>query len=182
MFYSEDEVRHLKQRIATLENENRLLREKLAKVNSIRAEKTADNDGDKALYDPNQGARIKSFEITDKVANDFFMMFCRGRKDVYDLRYTNPKTGKTGYYTQCFNRWNQGCHIQKQDGIRCKACELRAYKPITISVIKSHLKGANPNGNDVVAIYPMLENNLCQLLVFDFITMQKVQNRMTMQM
>ena len=168
MFYTEDEVRHLKQRIVTLENENRLLRERLTKVDSFRAEITADNDGDKALYDPNQGARIKSFEITDKVANDFFMMFCRGRKDVYDLRYTNPKTGKTGYYTQCFNRWNQGCHIQKRDGIRCKACELRAYKPITISVIKSHLKGANPNGNDVVAIYPMLENNLCQLLVFDF--------------
>ncbi|MBP3818806.1 MAG: restriction endonuclease subunit R, partial [Butyrivibrio sp.] len=166
MFYSEDEVRHLKQRIATLENENRLLRERLAEVGGSRAEITADNDG--ALYDPNQGARIKSFEITDKVANDFFMMFCRGRKDVYELRYTNPKTGKTGYYTQCFNRWNQGCHIQKRDGIRCKGCELRAYKPITISVIKSHLKGANPNGNDVVAIYPMLENNLCQLLVFDF--------------
>ena len=28
--------------------------------------------------------------------------------------------------------------------------------------------GADPYGNDVVAIYPMLENNLCQLLVFDF--------------
>ena len=70
MFYTEDEVRHLKQRIATLENENRLLRERLAKVDSFRAEITADNDGDKALYDPNQGARIKSFEITDKVAND----------------------------------------------------------------------------------------------------------------
>lgn len=111
MFYSEDEVRHLKQRIATLENENRLLRERLAEVGGSRAEITADNDG--ALYDPNQGARIKSFEITDKVANDFFMMFCRGRKEVYDLRYTNPKTGKTGYYTQCFNRWNQGVPYTK---------------------------------------------------------------------
>ena len=30
------------------------------------------------------------------------------------------------------------------------------------------MKGEDPNGNDVVAIYPMLENNLCQLLVFDF--------------
>ena len=28
--------------------------------------------------------------------------------------------------------------------------------------------GQIQNGNDVVAIYPMLENNLCQLLVFDF--------------
>lgn len=30
------------------------------------------------------------------------------------------------------------------------------------------MNGTDPNGNDVVAIYPMLENNLCQLLVFDF--------------
>ena len=30
------------------------------------------------------------------------------------------------------------------------------------------MKGSDSNGNDVVAIYPMLENNLCQLLVFDF--------------
>ena len=35
-------------------------------------------------------------------------------------------------------------------------------------MIKSHLQGSDPYGNDVVAIYPMLENNLCQLLVFDF--------------
>ena len=75
---------------------------------------------------PDQGARIKKFDVTDKIASDFFMMFCRGRKDVYDLRYTNPKTGKNGYYTQCFNRWDRGCHIQKKDGVRCKDCELRA--------------------------------------------------------
>lgn len=96
------------------------------------------------------------------------MMFCRGRKDVYELRYTNPRTGKTGYYTQCFNRWDRSCHIQKKDGIRCRDCELRVYKPITLSLIKAHMTGADPNGNDVIAIYPMQENNLCQLLVFDF--------------
>ena len=120
------------------------------------------------MYDPDQGARIKKFDVTDKIASDFFMMFCRGRKDVYDLRYTNPKTGKNGYYTQCFNRWDRGCHIQKKDGVRCKDCELRAYKPVTLPLIKAHMNGTDPNGNDVVAIYPMLENNLCQLLVFDF--------------
>ena len=120
------------------------------------------------MYDPDQGARIKKFDVTDKIASDFFMMFCRGRKDLYDLRYTNPKTGKNGYYTQCFNRWDRGCHIQKKDGVRCKDCELRAYKPVTLPLIKAHMNGTDPNGNDVVAIYPMLENNLCQLLVFDF--------------
>jgi hypothetical protein len=58
------------------------------------------------------------------------MMFCRGRKDVYELRYSNPRTGKTGYYTQCLNRWNPCCHIGKRDGVRCKDCELQAYQPL----------------------------------------------------
>ena len=164
-----DTIKSLQSRIQALEDENRLLKERLEEAGVSYADiVSGDAEGVVELYDPDQGARIKKFDVTDKIASDFFMMFCRGRKDVYDLRYTNPKTGKNGYYTQCFNRWDRGCHIQKKDGVRCKDCELRAYKPVTLPLIKAHMTGTDPNGNDVVAIYPMLENNLCQLLVFDF--------------
>ena len=164
-----DFINSLQSRIQALEDENRLLKERLEEAGVSYANiVSGDAEGVVELYDPDQGARIKKFDVTDKIASDFFMMFCRGRKDVYDLRYTNPKTGKNGYYSQCFNRWDRGCHIQKKDGVRCKDCELRAYKPVTLPLIKAHMNGTDPNGNDVVAIYPMLENNLCQLLVFDF--------------
>ena len=164
-----DLINSLQSRIQALEDENRLLKERLDEAGVSYADiVSGDAEGVVELYDPDQGARIKKFDVTDKIASDFFIMFCRGRKDVYDLRYTNPKTGKNGYYTQCFNRWDRGCHIQKKDGVRCKDCELRAYKPVTLPLIKAHMNGTDPNGNDVVAIYPMLENNLCQLLVFDF--------------
>ena len=164
-----DTIKSLQSRIQALEDENRLLKERLEEAGVSYADiVSGDAEGVVELYDPDQGARIKKFDVTDKIASDFFMMFCRGRKDVYDLRYTNPKTGKNGYYTQCFNRWDRGCHIQKKDGVRCKDCELRAYKPVTLPLIKAHMNGRDRNGNDVVAIYPMLENNLCQLLVFDF--------------
>lgn len=164
-----DTIKSLQSRIQALEYENRLLKERLEEAGVSYANiVSGDAEGVVELYDPDQGARIKKFDVTDKIASDFFMMFCRGRKDVYDLRYTNPKTGKNGYYSQCFNRWDRGCHIQKKDGVRCKDCELRAYKPVTLPLIKAHMNGTDPNGNDVVAIYPMLENNLCQLLVFDF--------------
>lgn len=164
-----DTIKSLQSRIQALEDENRLLKERLEEAGVSYANiVSGDAEGVVELYDPDQGARIKKFDVTDKIASDFFMMFCRGRKDVYDLRYTNPKTGKNGYYSQCFNRWDRGCHIQKKDGVRCKDCELRAYKPVTLPLIKVHMNGTDPNGNDVVAIYPMLENNLCQLLVFDF--------------
>ena len=164
-----DLINSLQSRIQALEDENRLLKERLDEAGVSYADiVSGDAEGVVELYDPDQGARIKKFDVTDKIASDFFMMFCRGRKDLYDIRYTNPKTGKNGYYTQCFNRWDRGCHIQKKDGVRCKDCELRAYKPVTLPLIKAHMNGTDPNGNDVVAIYPMLENNLCQLLVFDF--------------
>ena len=164
-----DFINSLQSRIQALEDENRFLKERLDEAGVSYADiVSGDAEGAVEVYDPDQGARIKKFDVTDKIASDFFMMFCRGRKDVYDLRYTNPKTGKNGYYSQCFNRWDRGCHIQKKDGVRCKDCELRAYKPVTLPLIKAHMNGTDPNGNDVVAIYPMLENNLCQLLVFDF--------------
>ncbi len=167
--HQSDAAGELQSKIEALQNENRLLKERLDEAGISYADIVMDNsNGPTDIYDPDQGARIKKFEVTDKIANDFFMLFCRGRKDVFDLRYTNPKTGKNGYYTQCFNRWDQGCHIQKKDGVRCKDCELKAYKPITLPLIKAHMIGADPNGNDVVAVYPTLENNLCQLLVFDF--------------
>ncbi len=161
-------IEELKSKIRTLENENRFLKNRLKEVGIAYADICEEDAGEKTAFDPDQGARIRKFEVTDRIAGSFFMMFCRGRKDVYDLRYTNPRTGKNGYYTQCFNRWERSCHIQKKDGVRCRDCELRAYKPVTLSLIKAHMVGADPNGNDVVAIYPMLENNLCQLLVFDF--------------
>lgn len=164
-----DTIEQLQAKVQALTDENRLLKQRMDEAGIAYDDIESDNNSNVIdLYDPNQGARIKEFEVTDKIASDFFMMFCRGRKDVFDLRYTNPKTGKNGYYIQCFNRWDRNCHIQRKDNVRCKDCEIRAYKPITLNLIKAHMKGADPNGNDVVAIYPMLENNLCQLLVFDF--------------
>ena len=112
-------IEELRSKIRELENENRLLKERLSEAGisyaDICAESDAEQDG---AFDSDQGARINQFEVTDRIASDFFMMFCRGRKDVYALRYTNSRTGKNGYYTQCFNRWDRSCHIQKKDGGR----------------------------------------------------------------
>lgn len=92
-----DTIKSLQSRIQALEDENRLLKERLEEAGVSYADiVSGDAEGVVELYDPDQGARIKKFDVTDKIASDFFMMFCRGRKDVYDLRYTNPKRGRTG--------------------------------------------------------------------------------------
>ena len=159
----------LLEKIDRLEAENNRLKEMLRSAGiayeTVLSNEQSDlSDG----YDPNQGARIHPLNVTDKVANQFFMLFCRGRKDVYELRYTNPKKGRTGYYTQCFNRWDPQCHKQRKDNVRCKDCEIQAYKPLNYHLIRAHMEGKDPYGNDVIAIYPMLDGNMCQLLVFDF--------------
>ena len=126
-----DTIEELLSKIQMLEEENRLLKERLEEAGVSYVDIVSDNDESMVeLYDLDQGARIKKFDVTDKIASEFFMMFCRGRKDVYDLRYTNPKTGKNGYYTQCHNRWDRNCHIQKRDGVRCRDCELRDRKSV----------------------------------------------------
>lgn len=75
-----DTIKSLQSRIQALEDENRLLKERLEEAGVSYADiVSGDAEGVVELYDPDQGARIKKFDVTDKIASDFFMMFCRGR-------------------------------------------------------------------------------------------------------
>lgn len=83
---TKQEISRLRNRICILENENRLLKEKLTEAGISYEDIAEASDNADMLYDPDQGARIRKIDVTDKAANNFFMMFCRGRKDVYELR------------------------------------------------------------------------------------------------
>jgi len=164
----EQQIEILKAELSGYQHENQVLKEILEEAGVPYKDRLEFcKSSGKEEYEPNQGARIKPLQITDNTANYFFQKFW-GRQDVYDLRTTNVKTGKTGYYTQCFNFWCDGCHKKKRDGVACKDCEFRAYKPLTKEIVLAHLIGRHPLGNDVLAVYPMLENNTCRFLVFDF--------------
>lgn len=127
-------------------------------------------------YEENQGARIRPLIVTEESVTYFFKRFW-GRMDVYELRHQNVKTGKVGYYTQCFNFWTPGCHKRLRDGRACKDCEFKAYKPLRKEDIFRHLRGTDPLGNDVVAVFPLFENNTCRFLVFDFDNHEKETGR-----
>ena len=73
-----DSIESLEARIQALETENRLLKERLDEAGISYVDIISEDYDDRSekLYDSDQGARIKRFEVTDKVANDFFMMFC----------------------------------------------------------------------------------------------------------
>jgi hypothetical protein len=97
---------------------------------------------------------------------DFFMSLFRGREDVYALRWNSAKTGKSGYSPVCLNQWKTGlCNKQK---IKCNSCHNRILAGISKDAIDKHLRGIDPNGNDVAGIYPMTEDECTWFLAIDF--------------
>ena len=119
-------------------------------------------------YDPDQGKRIlHPAVITDEMANLFYSRFW-GRRDVYAKRSERKDTGEAGYYTQCYNFWQDVCPKKQRKKVVCKDCRYQAYKRLTKENILLHLLGMSYNASDVIGIYPLLIDGTCRFLVYDF--------------
>lgn len=165
-----ENISQLQKQLNELQLENQILKNILNKAGlSYHKElsKFRQSDG-KEAYDPEQGNRIIHPQtITENMANKFFYMFW-GRQDVYAKRSVNKETGKAAYYPQCNNFWTNVCHKKIKDGINCKDCKNRSYKPITKYDIINHLQGNAHNASDVIGVYPLCSNGTCRFMVFDF--------------
>lgn len=158
-------IQELQKKIEFLKKENQYLKSLL---NSAGIHYEAfPNMENKDLYDPDQGARIIHREITTDDANRFFSMFW-GRTDVYSKRTIKKSTGEVNYYTQCHNFWKNGCPRISGIKMKCQDCERQAYKKLEKQQILTHLKGISEDATDVIGIYPLLEDNTCRFIVFDF--------------
>jgi len=92
-----------------------------------------------------------------------FMDYFRGRDDVYPYLSINKYDSSKKYYIPaCLNEWKQGV-CNKTMGKPCKSCQYRENKPLTIDIIKKHIYQ-----NQAIGIYPMLEDETCYFLAFDF--------------
>lgn len=92
-----------------------------------------ENIQEREEYQKNQGSRIIPETITKDHAKFFYSMF-KGRTDVYSKRAAKPnaRTGKTGYYTQCWNFWKDGlCPKKKGVQIKCADCANQRYRQLT---------------------------------------------------
>ncbi|HAR80139.1 MAG TPA: hypothetical protein DCR21_04835 [Succinivibrionaceae bacterium] len=129
---------------------------------------------------------------------DRFRSYFHGRDDVYANRAgkCNPKTGKYAYYPQCYNffkaeiclkaiKYNNYQHgnegsfgnntkdihsttLKNQSRFQCSECKYKSYKPLTNKALTAHMLGFKDNCSDVVGIYPILLDEKCYFLVFDF--------------
>lgn len=157
-------IKDLEEQVSELREENLRL-QKLLKEHGIEYSPEERSEA----YDTQQGKRIQSYTVDSRMANKFFYMFW-GRMDVYSQRIVNKK-GNVGYYPQCWNFWKPGCsknpqyqnEDKKKRGLVCLDCPMQSWKNVNLNVLEKHL-----NGQIVMGIYPMLADNTCRLLVFDF--------------
>lgn len=117
----------------------------------------------------NPTTEIISERLTQEHARFFYSMF-RGRKDVFSKRggKVNPKTGKAGYYTQCWNFWKEGVCPKRNGSFKCSDCNNQKFKTLSGEHIIKHLQGERLDGSDVIGVYPMFPDESCHFLVFDF--------------
>ena len=93
---------------------------------------------------------------------DFFISMFAGRNDVYAERWTSKK-GICGYSPVCYNFWKNICPKKDNKKIKCGECKNQDFAPYNTKVVEKHLLG------DIVAgVYPMLHDETCRFLVFDF--------------
>lgn len=102
-----------------------------------------------------------TFTLEQKL--EIFMDYFKGRDDVYPYLSINNNNPNVKYYIPaCVNEWKKGV-CNKTMGKLCKACQYRENKPISKDTIKNHIYD-----NKTIGIYPMLEDETCYFIAFDF--------------
>ena len=101
--------------------------------------------------------------LTQEEIINTFMSYFKGRYDVYPYFSIDKKDSNIKYYIpSCINEWKDGV-CNKKMGKKCKNCQHRINKPLTYETIKNHMYGNSPIG-----IYPILDDDTCYFLAFDF--------------
>ena len=112
---------------------------------------------------------LKAYDVQPKInftndeKVDIFMNYFKGRDSIYPYLSIDKKDPSKKYYIpKCANEWNKNV-CNKTMGKKCRNCQYWIDKPIDKEVIRNHLFNNNPIG-----IYPMLEDESCYFLAFDF--------------
>ncbi len=154
----------LEQRLAETESELARVESERAKLLSSIAYLRSELDG----MEPGKPTAPKAPAVSDareepqpsaKVAT--FRGLFKGREHVHARLWQNRRTGRKGYSPACANEWAKG--ICKKPSVRCGECPDRSFAPLSDQAILDHLLG-----QQIIGIYPLKEDESCELLAFDF--------------
>ncbi len=146
----EARLSELDERRAEARSRVQALREELASL-----ARAADRGSPEAAPDVGWGPRTSR----EKIA--LFRRRFRGRENLFAKRWSNARSGRSGYAPACAHEWVRG--ICEKPRVRCGECLNQAFLPVTDRVVLDHLLGRY-----VVGIYPLLVDETCWFLAVDF--------------
>ncbi len=103
-----------------------------------------------------------NYSLTKEDKVEIFADYFKGRDDVFPYLSIDKKTGKKYYLPSCNNEWKKGI-CNKTLGKQCRNCQYRENKSLSLDIIEKHMYN-----NQTIGIYPLLEDETCYLLAFDF--------------
>ena len=155
--------RELLLRYNELESENkRLLDENLQLRRTLGFAEIHEENIEKPVTDV---ASVNKYS-SSKEKIELFRSLFHGREDVFAKRWQSTTSGKSGYQPVCENEWAEGLCDKRT--YKCSNCPNRSLKPLTDDDVYKHLEGKDGLGRDVIGIYPMLRDEICQFLCADF--------------
>lgn len=110
---------------------------------------------------PSASTSASSQDWTSAEKLELFAQRFRGRPDVFAKRWTNRRSGRSGYAPACRNEWIRG--VCEKPRVRCGECPNQAFVPVTDQVLLDHLLGRH-----VAGVYPLLPDDTCWFLAADF--------------
>ena len=112
------------------------------------------------IYDNSTSEPVGILSKEEKIK--VFMDYFKGRDDTYQyLSIDKNNPNKKYYIPACINEWKNGI-CNKTMRKPCKTCKYRENKPLTYDAYEKHLSG------ETIGIYPLLDDETCYFLVFDF--------------
>jgi len=158
---ADDEITAIRERLVALDAERVTLENRLASLLTLQMERQIAAPPAPSPSGTMTGAAAPATKIA------LFRTLFRGREDVFPKRWSNPKSGKSGYSPACANEWvPRYCGKPK---VKCGDCPNRNFLSVTDAVIAQHLRGEGPDGRDfIIGVYPMLADETCWFLAADF--------------
>ena len=140
---------------ARLAKENECLQQELAQYRQSQSSISISQPS--APIEPDKSSPMFILSSEEKVA--LFRSIFRGREDVFARRWHSASSGKSGYQPVCENEWRSDLCNKKQ--YKCSECPNRCLASLTDRDIFNHLTGNDPNGRDVIGLFPVLADNTC---------------------
>lgn len=160
----DDEIAAIQERLAALDSERTTLANQLADLLATKMVQPAAIPIPAPILSPVETVTGTASPAA-KIA--LFRSLFRGRDDIFPKRWSNAKSGKSGYSPACANEWAP--RVCDKPRIKCGDCPNRHFVPVTDSVIDRHLRGEGAGGREfIVGVYPMLADETCWFLAADF--------------